>query len=201
MTKSRRAYGTGTIRERNGRYQAIIRYYDASGTRRQRAQSFDRRTDAQDWSSATKEAVRRTGPLSAGGRQTLAEFLGIWLGSGDLPDLSANTRAWYRCAVEGHLVPGLGRLRLDRVTAMQLDQFLTSKRTSGRLDGKKGGLGSSSLRRLHVTLLKAFSYAHRMRLIGSNPMEPRQPAICDTEGPHNGGVDPLASERVPYRRG
>lgn len=164
----RRAYGSGSIRLRNGKYQAIVRYEGADGKRHQRAKSWQKKTDAQNWIVGEISRIRREGPPSTDGSQTISEFLHNWLKSGELADLSESTAAWYRSAVIGHLVPGVGHLRLDRVGSMQLDQFLTSKRCSGRLDGQPGGLGSSSLRRLHVTLTKAFGYAERMKLIISN---------------------------------
>lgn len=170
MTANRRPKGTGTIRKRDGRFQAIIRYVDPNtGSRRQRAQTFDSRTDGQSWISTELSRIETEGPAT-GNRQTLADFLRLWLQCRDVTDLSPATQAWYRSAIERHIIPALGRHRLDRLTAAHIDAFLSTKRASGRLDGSSG-LSRSSTRRLYVTLSKSLGYAHRMAVIGRNPMD------------------------------
>ena len=52
-----------------------------------------------------------------------------------------------------------------------VEAFLAEKATTGRLDGKPGGLGPSSIRRFQVTLHKALDEAVRKGLLASNPVD------------------------------
>lgn len=183
--RARRPKGTGTIRPRDGRWQGIVRYVDPrTGERRQTAQTFDSQNEAQAWITATVAEIDRNGP-TVRDVDTVADFLALWLQSRDVTDLSPKTQSWYRGCVTDHVVPALGHMKLDRLTPAQLDAFLASKRTSGRKDGRPGGLGQASIHRIHVTLSKSLRWGHRMRLIGRNPMDdvdrPEQPRTDPTE--------------------
>jgi integrase len=98
--------------------------------------------------------------------------------------LEAATVAWYRSAVERHIIPELGAVKLTALTAAMIETFLAEKAASGRLDGK-GGLGPASVRRLQVTLHKALDAAVRHRLLTVNPVDladkPKVPRADVTE--------------------
>lgn len=169
MTDRRRPKGTGSIRQRGSRYQATYSYVDGTGTRRRRSKRFDTRTDARKWLNARLNEVTqgRTSNVSA---STLDEYLTEWVAALRLTGLEPTTLNWYRSAVETHIVPALGRVRLDRLSPTRIDAFLATKAESGRIDGK-GGLGPTSIRRLRTTLSKALSDAVRKGLITENPMK------------------------------
>ena len=81
-------------------------------------------------------------------------------------------------------MPALGRVKLAKLSALQIESFLAEKAESGRLDGK-GGLGPASVRRLQVTLNKSLDAAVRKGLLTTNPAtladKPRLPARDVTE--------------------
>ncbi len=161
--------GTGTVRERNGRWQAIYRFVDERGKRHQRSKMHGTTTEARRW--LTKEI----GSVDAGDhtddkRLTVASYLDAWLTTRSVQDLAPNTRDWYSSAVKRHIVPALGHKRLDKLNAVTLDAFLTQKQQSGRLDGS-GGLSASSVRRLRVTLHRALKDAVAKGLLRHNPMD------------------------------
>jgi integrase len=87
--------------------------------------------------------------------------------------------------VERHILPVLGGLKLAKLTAVQIESFLSDKAKNGRLDGT-GGLGAASVRRLQVTLHKSMDAAVRKGLLASNPVDladkPKLPARDVTEG-------------------
>ena len=76
----RRPKGTGSIRERDGQYQARYSYVDGFGKRRQRSKMFDTRTEARAWLTARLAEVV-SGRVSDAGALTVGEYLADWLGS------------------------------------------------------------------------------------------------------------------------
>lgn len=74
---------------------------------------------------------------------------------------SENTRDNYAWAVRGHLVPGLGHIRLARLSADDVDDLLEDRAASGRL-------ARSSVGRLRTVLGKALDYAARRNLVRRN---------------------------------
>jgi hypothetical protein len=153
--RARRPKGTGTIRDRNGRFQGIVRYVDPrTGKRRQKGHTFDTKTEAQSWIASALAEIERIGPITRD-VDTVGSFLRLWLESRNVTELSPSTRSWYTSAVENHIIPALGSVKLDKITAAKIDSFLASKLSEGRLDGRSGGLSPSSVRRLYVTLRRS----------------------------------------------
>lgn len=176
MTSSRRPKGTGSIRNRGAKWQARYSFVDGTGTRRERTKNFGSKSEARVWLNA-RLAEAASGLVADSGGVTLGAFLHDWLDSVGVVRLEAATQSWYRSAVERHIVPSLGNVRLDRLTPVMIERFLGEKTDSGRLDGS-GGLGTRSVRRLYVTLHKALNTAVRQGLITRNPADmadkPRQ---------------------------
>lgn len=165
----RREKGTGSIGERNGRWEARYGFIDPSGRRRQRAALFNTKTEARQWLTArlAEVAGRQTADP---GSITLGQYLGEWLGSLGMAQLETATVSWYRSAAVRHIMPKLGAVKLARVTPTMIEAFMAEKAQHGRLDGA-GGLGPVSVRRLQVTLHKALDAAVRKGLLTRNPCD------------------------------
>lgn len=174
----RRPKGTGSVRERGGRWEATYGYLDGYGQRRRRSSLFDTRTEARKWLTERLAEVG-AGKVADAGALTVGGYLDDWLGSLGMANLEAATLSWYRSAVERHIVPSLGSVRLDRLTPVMIESFLADKAAHGRLDGT-GGLGAASVRRLQVTLHKALDAAVRKGMLAHNPADladsPKMPA-------------------------
>ena len=174
---SRRPKGTGSIRERNGRYQATYSFIDGTGVRRRRAQVFDTKTAARGWLNERLAEVA-TGHVADAGGLTVGQYFSDWLGSLGVSQLEAATVSWYRSAATRHIVPALGSVKLARLSPVMIESFLAEKAENGRLDGT-GGLGPASVRRLQVTLHKALEAAVRKGMLARNPADfadsPRMP--------------------------
>lgn len=165
----RRDRGTGSIRERGGRWEARYSFFDTAGVRRERSARFDTKTEARGWLTARFAEV--AGGQPADPRSvTLGQSLSEWLGSLGMTQLEAATLSWYRSAVERHIIPTLGGVKLARLTPSMVEGFFSQKATSGRLDGA-GGLGAASVRRLQVTLHKALDAAVRKGMLARNPCD------------------------------
>ena len=65
-------------------------------------------------------------------------------------------------------MPALGRRPLDKLTVDDLDVFYATLLTSGRKDGKPGGLSAKTVRNIHLMLNKALVDAHRKGAVVRN---------------------------------
>lgn len=70
--------------------------------------------------------------------------------------------------VDLHVLPALGRRPLDKLTVDDLDVFYATLLTSGRTDGKPGGLSAKTVRNIHLMLNKALVDAHRKGAVVRN---------------------------------
>lgn len=92
---------------------------------------------------------------------TLTEFLERWL-SGVVAHRvdSPNTEANYRAVVRRHLVPGLGSVRVGRLTPEHVDRFLAAKADAG--------LSHSYVYRMRAVLADALRHAERRGIVMRN---------------------------------
>lgn len=183
MSENRRPKGTGSIRARGDNFEATYSFQGLDGRQKRRSATFPTKTEARKWLTARTAEVADGRATDAGGL-TVGQYLTDWLASLPLQGLEANTLAWYRSAVDRHIIPSMGSVKLNKLSATRIEAFLAQKAESGRLDGT-GGLGPTSIRRLVVTLTKSLSAAVRKGLLASNPMvlveRTRTPQVDVTE--------------------
>lgn len=161
MGDRRRPKGTGSIRLREGRFQAIYSFVDGTGRRRRRSQVFKTKTAAREWLTA-RLAEAATGQIADTGGLTVAEYLTGWVEALDRK-VEAKTVSWYRWVTRRHLLPFLGHTQLDRLTPVEVDRLLFEREAAG--------VGATTMRAIRVTLGKALSDAARKGLIYRNPVE------------------------------
>lgn len=155
---------TGIRKLPNGRFRA--RYfagYDSSGKRRYPARTFDTQRAAIDWRA---EHVSARSPGSVDGcSMTLAVYLDQWLASKH--NIRENTRETYQETIENYIKPGLGRVKLNRLSASQIEEWQTDllKR-----------LGPTTVSSARTLLHGACKKAVRMSLLRANP-------VAGTDGP------------------
>ena len=113
----------------NGRTVAMVYYRDYSGLRRRLRANGRSKAEAR---RRVNDALSRALAVGADGdftaRSTLADGANGWLamyeGLVQRGNRSAKTLDLYRDAVQRHIVPGLGALRLGEITTSRLDRFL-----------------------------------------------------------------------------
>jgi hypothetical protein len=88
-----------------------------------------------------------------------AYLLGEWLPSRETADLSETTRDTDRTVVEAWLVPWIGEVPLQKLSARDLDRLYRELRARGGRNGRP--LRGKSVRNAHVTLHKALHDAVR----------------------------------------
>jgi integrase len=99
--------------------------------------------------------------VRADGTMTVGRWLDHWLSTVvDGRVGSDNTRANYEQIVRVHLVPALGKVRLDKLSPEQVDRFLSAKAAEG--------LGRSHIGRMRSILADALRHAERRGLVARN---------------------------------
>jgi integrase len=92
---------------------------------------------------------------------TVGEFLDQWLEEVARPRVRPWTYSGYEVHVRLHLKPIIGRIRLDKLSPMHVQQMMNRKLTEG--------LRPKSVRYIRGTLRTALSHAQQFGLISSNP--------------------------------
>ena len=161
---ARRGKGEGSVfyEEDRGRWVGVLDLgRGVDGRRVRRKVTGATAKEARERLRQLREDVEG-GASALDGNVTVGVFLTEWLAR-EVPKFarSVNTQENYRWAIEGHLVPGLGRIRLARLTADDIDVLLEDRAASGRL-------ARSSVGRLRTVLGKALDHAERRNLVRRN---------------------------------
>ena len=161
----RRGNGEGSVyRRKDGLWVGQYKAQTPNGTKTKYIYSKTRMDAAAKLAKAIAE--RDSGVVYDSGSLTVGEYLGKWLGS---VRGTVRERTWKRSEemVRLHLVPVLGKTRLDRLSALQLQTLYSSKLDSG--------LSARTVRMIHATLHKAMKQAVRWSLIPRNVAEAVDP--------------------------
>lgn len=109
------------------------------------------------------------------GSQTFASYLSGWLENLEALDLvSERTLKYYRYFAGRHLIPNVGPVVLEELTAEDLGDLYTRLR--------KGGVGVRTVNHVHSTARTALSRAVKKRLISHNPARDADPPRYSTDG-------------------
>ena len=111
------------------------------------------------------------------GKYTVAEWVRLWFETYSKPSIREQTAYYYNNYIEKHIVPGIGGIKLDKLTTLQIQQFYNKLKTSGRvqryehIELKDKGLSNRFIRGVHGVLNSALEQAVKERLITTNPAE------------------------------
>jgi integrase len=161
----------GHVRKRGSKWTVILDAgRDATGKRQQKWHS-GYRTKREAEAGLTDLLGRvQSGNYVDASRLTLAEFLtDRWLPARRAA-LRPSTFESYRMNVDAHIVPALGSVPLQRLTAVDLTTFYGNMLDHGRRDGN-GGLSPRTTRYVHTILRRALADAERWDLITRNPAD------------------------------
>jgi integrase len=170
MARKIRRRGEGTIRQRpDGVWEARLTLpggkrkslyaptEDALLTKLRRAQR-----DLEDGVNLSAETM------------TVAQFLDKWLAASVKPSVKTKTYEGYESIVRVRVVPRLGRKKLTKLTALDLQSLYT--------DLASLGLSARSVHHTHRVLHRAFVQAVRWNLIARNPCDGAQgPRVTRSE--------------------
>ncbi len=158
---NRRGSGEGSIYQRqDGRWCAQVSLGYKPGGKPHRKLLYGK-TRA-EVSESMKRVLReqQMGLTITSERQTVAMFLTDWLENTVKPKNKSQTYRSYEWIVRVHLIPGIGRLSLVKLTPQKLQAFLNERHASG--------LSPATVKHINATLRAALSQAHRWQLVHQN---------------------------------
>lgn len=130
--RRRRGRGEGSVYQRasDGLWVAMLDVGIVDGRRKRLAFYGTRKTEALAKLEAAKAKLLRGEPVSSE-QQTLGQFLVRWVEDVARPRLAPRTYESYAMIIHRHLVPGLGHIKLNRLTPLDVQRFLNRKLESG----------------------------------------------------------------------
>lgn len=119
-------------------------------------------------SEAEKELAKfihehETGKLAKPGRDTLAQYLPMWLDDYCNPSLAPRTVELYRYICRLHIIPSLGKTMLTALKPQDIQHFYNEKLNSG--------LSARTVEICHVVLHKSLKNAVKIGLLQQNPAD------------------------------
>jgi len=209
---SRRGVNEGSIYEMSdGRWRAAVTTgwkTNAAGQPVQTRKVYTGRTRDEVAKKLTKALsdIQKGLPL-AGERQTVAQFLQVWLDEVAKANVRPSTLASYTWLVKKHLMPGLGRFSLAKLSPQQLQTFLNDRLKSGRqplprrrkADAKpetpkapaNPALTPRTVQHMHATLRAALDQAEKWGLVARNVAR-----LVDAPRVRRPEVQPLTPEQA-----
>lgn len=159
--------GHGSVRKiLKGRHKgkwrvAVVVGKTADGKLIRKTGLYDRQADAEA-RRAELVAQREAGRFGSASRRTLAEQLHLWLNT-VAPDIAEGTLYHYRWAVESHVAPHIGAVRLGGLDVPTIEAWL------GKLDEED--VGGRSRQAAYNVLSAALTHAVNRGDLGLNPCD------------------------------
>ena len=178
-TAKKRANGEGSLRKRSdGRWEGRYTAGRDPVTGKAIYKNVLAKTQ-KECKEKLERAIEKNGKVDVvrSGRYTVAEWVRLWFETYSKPSIREQTAYYYNNYIEKHIVPGIGSIRLDKFTTLQIQQFYNKLKTSGRvqryehIELKDKGLSNRFIHGIHGVLRSALEQAVKERLITSNPAE------------------------------
>lgn len=158
----------GSITQRGDKYRVCFDYgVDRSGKRIRKYRTFDTKRDATRAFNEHKVKMDK-GTQVLPSEYTFAQWLDYWYKDIILPQIEETTAYGYRGMIENYLKPQLGEIRLQKLTARDIQQYYTW------LMGEKE-LSPNMVIKHHNLLTNTLNAAERQEYITKNPMRAVSP--------------------------
>lgn len=159
--KPKRANNAGSVSQRkDGRWQArLLVGYDENGKPARRTFYGKTREEAENKLLEAMHQHRR-GLLLEPSRQTLGEYLTAWLEDCVKGSVAPKTYRCYEQVVRVHLVPGVGSVKLTKLTPQHVQRLYREKGESG--------LSPRMVQLIHAVLHRALNQAVKWSLVHRN---------------------------------
>lgn len=158
-----RGKGEGSVfKDKRGLWNGVIELPSHGGERRRKViRRKDKKELLEEMRRQTSELARR-GDLPTGG-QTVEQWMNYWLREVAAKSVRPNTFDGYRRTVENHIIPAIGKTKLDKVTATHI------RRVHDSILDK--GMKTTTALLAHRVMSVSFKIALREGRIGMNPTE------------------------------
>ncbi len=128
--------------------------------------------ECREWVKDTLTKIEK-GLTFQGTQVTLANFIATWLNSKEL-SRRARTVVQYRQICSQHILPDLGRMRLQEIQPAHLNHLYLMKREEGR--------GARTVQLIHIVLHCVLQQAMKEGILGRNPADAvERPKVEQTE--------------------
>ena len=173
----RRANGEGSIRKRkDGRWEGRYTAGRDPETGKAIYKNVLSKTQA-EVKEKLKQAISASQQLdvSRAKSYTLESWLNLWYEIYAEPRLREKTKNYYRNYIDNHVIPGLGKIPLEKLTTIQIQKFYNDLQKNGRvqryqhIELKDKGLSVRVARGIHTLLNNCLEQAVAERLILVNP--------------------------------
>ncbi len=157
---SRRGQNEGSIYKRgDGRWVAVASLGYKNGKRHRKSFYGETRREVQEKLTATLRSHQQGLPPPPE-RQTVGQFLEYWLAQSVKLSVRPLTYEGYRLHVRNHIVPALGRIRLTKLTAQDVQELLNDK--------LREGYAPRTVQYMHAVLRRALVQAFKWGLVVQN---------------------------------
>ena len=158
----------GSITQRGDKYRVCFDYgIDREGRRIRKYRTFDTKRDATRAFNEHKVKMDK-GTQIMPSEYTFAQWLDYWYKDIILPQIEETTAYGYRGMIENYLKPQLGEIRLQKLTARDIQQYYT-----WLMDEKE--LSPNTVIKHHNLLTNTLNTAERQEYITKNPMRAVSP--------------------------
>lgn len=158
----------GSITQRGDKYRVCFDYgVDREGRRVRKYRTFDTKRDATRAFNEHKVKMDK-GTQIMPSEYTFAQWLDYWYKDIILPQIEETTAYGYRGMIENYLKPQLGEIRLQKLTARDIQQYYT-----WLMDEKE--LSPNTVIKHHNLLTNTLNAAERQEYITKNPMRAISP--------------------------
>lgn len=158
----------GSITQRGDKYRVCFDYgIDREGNRVRKYRTFDTKRDATRAFNEHKVKMDK-GTQIMPSEYTFTQWLDYWYKDIILPQIEETTAYGYRGMIENYLKPQLGEIRLQKLTARDIQQYYT-----WLMDEKE--LSPNTVIKHHNLLTNTLNAAERQEYITKNPMRAVSP--------------------------
>ena len=158
----------GSITQRGDKYRVCFDYgIDREGNRVRKYRTFDTKRDATRAFNEHKVKMDK-GMQIMPSEYTFAQWLDYWYKDIILPQIEETTAYGYRGMIENYLKPQLGEIRLQKLTARDIQQYYT-----WLMDEKE--LSPNTVIKHHNLLTNTLNAAEQQEYITKNPMRAVSP--------------------------
>ena len=172
----RRKHGDGSVYLRkDGRWEGrMVVGYDEKGLPKTKNVLAKTKTECAAKLRALRERLTPPAPEVPKTDLSLGNWLDHWYQDYKKANLRPNTQLSYERRIYQHIIPALGSIQLDKLTTVDIQQFYTGLKQSGRLLRRElygEGLSDQTVRGIHTTLHAALDKAVEEKLIFRNPAD------------------------------
>lgn len=172
----RRKRGDGSVHLRkDGRWEGrVVIGYDDNGYPKTKNVLAKNKKECLQKLKVLKDSLKKVEPERLSSDMCFGAWLDHWYQNQCKPTIGAKTQTDYENRIYRHIIPEIGQIPLNRLTAADLQQFYRQLKQGGRLQAVEqygSGLSDRMVKCCHVTCRAALDQAVKQGLILKNPAD------------------------------